>query len=462
MFFLLPHLRKQIITALVTGVCLCVSMPQARANDASTTSSEALLSAEGNWNIIEESATNDPALAHQRARDKVDPRRRNVMRELSPHFTPGAKSGEDGKMRVLKMQPTDAGADAGSGLEIAETSIVKPTQKVVNADEANRAKERFSQKGVVKPAYKPVMTQEAAHAATPSAVRAENTQEQAHASAPAAAPQGEGLFDKIASALSQAAEPLERKAVQGTARQADYSDAGKQGSQPSPLQSSDQIISAPDADAPRDVAAVSPILQNRMELPRRTSLRGVILPPAMPPQRMPQQYAAQASRASVPVPTQKPQAAPVSAPRLPIKPEFKSVVVSTGSIAITSDTGAHDTIAVDAEQHGEVKTIGIRSAMHPSKTRIAFDFDGAVKYKVAIDHIRNVLRVKFDHTQWDLEQQGSMDHNTKLLGSYVVREQTDGSVIFEVRLRSKARIMDTMILRPGVSPHHRVVIDLKA
>lgn len=365
------------------------------------TSSEALLSAEGNWNLVEETSSNDPALAHQRARDKVDPRRRSVMSELAPHFTPGAKSGQDGKMRVLKLQPNSDGTTGGvnldEGFEVAETSISKPTHKVVKPEIANKIKQLFGGEAVessvdsdlaegnrVEPE---IQNHEMQNIVNPVMTK----------TVPLKTKKMGGFFDKVVSAFSSDELVAEEAQLQTQKR-----------TEP----------------VPTDMGA-----QDRKSV--RVSSTGVVVPPA-PPDRK----------------------------REDVK---TSVIVASQSAAVTSDAGAQEVIAVEnAPQKGQVHTIGMRVAMHPSKTRLAFDLSGAVKYKVAIDHIRNVLRIKFEKTSWDQGEQGSLEESSKLLGSYVVRKQTDGSVIFEVRLREKTAIQDTMILRPGISPHHRVVVDIKS
>tara|TARA_B100001989_G_scaffold233340_1_gene193179 strand:+ start:4964 stop:6076 length:1113 start_codon:yes stop_codon:yes gene_type:complete len=66
-------------------------------------SSEDLLDAEGEWAIVEKNESYDPSQAHMQAREKVDPRRRKKMKELSPHFEPHAKSGRDHNERILMV-----------------------------------------------------------------------------------------------------------------------------------------------------------------------------------------------------------------------------------------------------------------------------------------------------------------------------------------------------------------------
>ncbi len=72
--------------------------------------SEALLNADGQWNVIEANRSYDPAKAHLEARNNVNTKNFKKNEELSAHFKPDAKSGQDGKVRVLKLKPQGPGA----------------------------------------------------------------------------------------------------------------------------------------------------------------------------------------------------------------------------------------------------------------------------------------------------------------------------------------------------------------
>lgn len=67
-------------------------------------SSEMLLSANGNWNMVEQEQEYDPAAEHLKARQHVDTGRRTKMASLSPHFDTSNETGHDGKFRVLRIQ----------------------------------------------------------------------------------------------------------------------------------------------------------------------------------------------------------------------------------------------------------------------------------------------------------------------------------------------------------------------
>lgn len=408
-----------VTTALAAPMVLAgVAMAQV-ADGAKQPRAEDLLNAEGNWNLVDETS-NDPALAHQRARENVDTQHFKRDAALAPHFTPDAKSGQDGKMRVLKLQPNgdDAMGDlADEGLAVTETSITKPSQKVVKPELATKVRALLAEKSQApSPAYEAVSSSGL------------SSKEQAPSIAGNASPSvgtgGEvrGFFDRIANALTPDAPP-EIKVE--------------------PAPAAKPIIKT---QAPKGILASRPLdidTQQIQTAEQRISPNGIAVPPSMPVRKVERVYAS-------------------AAPQVAVTPRVKPSTAPLHKSALTSKSGAQDLMSVDALQNGVVRALGMRSAMHPGKTRIAFDFSDSVKYKVALDHIRNVLRVKFENAKWGLEPQGSLEKNSALLGSYVTKQQKDGSILFEVRLRQKVSLDDTMIIRPGTSPHHRVVIDLKS
>ncbi len=127
----------------------------------------------------------------------------------------------------------------------------------------------------------------------------------------------------------------------------------------------------------------------------------------------------------------------------------------------------HYSSAQVIKQVGSVKSakrssvVKMRAGTHPNMTRVVVEVTDVTKYKVTVDHLRNVLRLKLENTSWDIGPQGNIN-GSALLGSYIVRKQKDGSVLLEVRLKRKVKISDTMILRPNITSKHRIVIDLKA
>lgn len=67
-------------------------------------SPEALLEAEGNMNIVEQSQEYDPAAEHLKARSGVDTGRKTKSAALAPHFDPDVDEDSDKTFRVLKIQ----------------------------------------------------------------------------------------------------------------------------------------------------------------------------------------------------------------------------------------------------------------------------------------------------------------------------------------------------------------------
>lgn len=339
---------------------------------------ESLLGAQGNWNLVEQGGAMDPTQAHMLARKKVNVRRRKNMKELSAHFQPNAKSGEDGKMRVLRLEPDNnkRGSDLAD-FDLAESSVVKPTHTVAENDLLQKIKRLFGEKdtssqslstAVVKPKEKPV--------------------------------------------VNQVKEGVEQ---------------------------------------------------------RKTSLAGVILPPPLPSRKV---IRVAKNARQEPVNTYHPDLSKLyiiskSGMVMPgYKPgalrKAKRVNKEKKVKLVRKASPVH--VLNSAQRSGNIdevsRAIKVRSGKHDNKTRLVIEVTKTTKYKVAIDHVRNVLRVKLDKTRWDLNPQDSF-RKSSLLGGYVAREQSDSSVLFEVRLKRKTKILDTMILRPNLSSKHRVVIDLK-
>ncbi len=65
---------------------------------------EALLDADGNWNLVEQKDAYDPAAEHMKARINVDTGRRTKMASLSAKFDPDVDSEQDKTFRVLRVQ----------------------------------------------------------------------------------------------------------------------------------------------------------------------------------------------------------------------------------------------------------------------------------------------------------------------------------------------------------------------
>ncbi len=154
----------------------------------------------------------------------------------------------------------------------------------------------------------------------------------------------------------------------------------------------------------------------------------------------------------------------------PLKKPVQEVISSVEADVIDSDVivpskkpvraGAKNSPSDVSKKSGKsASVIKMRSATHSDVIRVVIEVTDITKYKVTIDPLRNVLRLKMDNTSWDIGDQGNIK-NSDLLGSYVVRKQKDGASLLEIRLKKKAKISDTVVLRPNSTSKHRIVIDL--
>lgn len=100
----------------------------------------------------------------------------------------------------------------------------------------------------------------------------------------------------------------------------------------------------------------------------------------------------------------------------------------------------------------------IRAGENGNQTRLVIEFDTTPTYKVAIDKIRKVLRIKFIDIKWDIAESGSL--NSPSLGSYVVHKNQDHSVIFEIRLKKESTIKSSTILPTQANNAQRFIVDL--
>ncbi|MFP4097619.1 MAG: hypothetical protein ACLFP8_05900 [Alphaproteobacteria bacterium] len=324
-------------------------------------SSQDLLQSLGNWNIVEQSREMDPTQAHLQARERVNTGRRQKDVALSAHFHPNARSGEDGKMRVLRLEREDE-IDDEAGFDLAESSVVKPTYTIVGHD----------------------------------------------------------LLGKIRALFGEDDEGGQSMAAGGNTQK---------------IQSS--------------VAVSQPERSNEEQIQTAYLASGVVAPPSLP-ERKASPVERQIDSHGVAIPRRK-----------PLENSYASGVVVVPRVKPASREGGVRTSLMnggcfDATQAHVVK---IRSGRHEGKTRLVIEVSCPVKYQVAMDHVRNVLRVKIDGAVWGLELRNRFEEST-LLGTYIVQEQSDGSVIFEVRLSRKSKILDTTFLRPNLSSAHRIVIDL--
>ncbi len=291
---------------------------------------EQLLGVEGHWNLVEQSKSYDPAEAHLQARKKVNVNRRGKKSDLSAHFKPDAKSGQDGKLRVLRLEPQKGGfADTTPNYKVAGSSITKPNSMVADKK-----------------------------------------------------------LLKVISAFLSSDESRGDGFVNGAI-----------------------IIppSLPNRKKSKDLLApISDIV-----IPKIKPIRGSLVTPE------------EGNISGIIIPKIKPNINPN------INPNIKSRVIK------------------------------LRTGLYSGNVRIVIEVSHTTKYKVAIDGLRNVFRVKMENTNWDIAPQGSL-RGSDLLGTYIARDQKDGFVLLEMRLKGKAEIVKTMVLRPSAGFGYRLVIDLKA
>ena len=295
--------------------------------------SEDLLAAEGRYTVVEKTRDYDPAEAHMKAREKVDVRRRSKDRELAAHFEPDAKSGQDGKTRVLELK---------------------------RARERERERDRAG-----------------------------------------------GTFLDAVSSVFSSEEP----------------EAGTEM----------DIIVPPDVPKRKDV--------------RKSVMKssGVVI-----------------SESGVVIPKRKPLS-PRKDKRAALKRNSRERNPYTKAIYNQDDEFEAKPIVYNHDDSSGVKPsiLGLRTGVHPDKTRVVIDITKPTGYKAVIDPLRKVLRVQLENVHWHIPDKGKPEGGARLLGSYVARENGESSYLLEVRLTRKAELVYTEILEPNFSSKYRIVIDLK-
>ncbi len=361
-------------------------------------SSEQLLNADGNWNVVEKGREYDPAQAHLNARKKVDTARRSKMNELAPHFKPDAKSGQDGKLRVLHIEPEDGvnyGVVEDAGDEGSFLGKVFPVFKSDAADEQKVLKKPViadisvedKQADIVIPKIKPVRHD----GETPILV------------GDVVIPPSIPVRKKKSLVNSGSKSPVSVGNVVAATDLSDDNNADV---------NVDKII----------VPQRKPNL-NSYNKAKPLGLKTVLT--------------------SSPVEAESSFVSVDDVPIPGVKPRIKKVVLKNG---------------VASNKRVFVKNL--RSGMHPDKTRVVIEMSDVTEYKVTVDDLRNVLRVKLANTQWNISEHDKVK-GSSLLGTYIAKKSGSGDVLLEIRLKEKVRIIGTMVLRPNSSSSHRIVVDLK-
>lgn len=358
-------------------------------------SSEDLLDADGHWNVIEKGREYDPAQAHLNARKKVNTARRNKMESLSPHFQPDAKSGQDGKLRVLQIGQQDD-ADYDMDEDDVEVSLLQKMLPVFgnNSPRSPVVEDIVEDESfVVVPKVKPNRVMQ--NVADVSAGQLDTTL--------ITLVRHDSDVRMVSDVVVPPALPARRKPIQKNVVQDDVAQ-------------DDVLVKAKEEGI----------------IPKRKPIRAGALPKVVEVDASPLENdgEAESSVGFVPVPT--------------VKPNIKPVVLGSGRVS-----------------KQEVFVKNLRSGVHPDKTRIVIEISDVTEYRVTVDALRNVLRVKLTNTRWNISKQDKLK-GSALLGTYIARQQKDNSVLLEIRLKDKAKIVGTMVLRPNLSSSHRIVIDLKA
>lgn len=366
--------------------------------------SEALLDADGNWNLVEKGREYDPAQAHLEARKRVNTKSWKTNKDLAAHFQPDAKSGEDGKIRVLKLERQNGARDTSfDEYEVAETSIVKPTTTVAEIDLVKKITDLFgTADGVPVPRAKPVKEP-----------RVKDVRVVAQQNNKKVSDHPRMVGDVIIPPLTPKRKISLPVAV-STVAVAQL-----------PIKKVEAIVEQEDGRAEN--------LDDGVIVPRRKPLRGVKPSSSASQYKAVKATALIAENSGAPIPVSKP------------KSRYKT---------------NRNVLEKGIPSSKTVRLTKVRAGNHPDRTRVVIEVTRATNYKVAVDHIRKVLRVKITNARSSLNTKGTFSGN-KLLGSYVMRSLNDGSILLEMRLKSSARILDTMLLRPNTSSQHRIVIDLK-
>jgi len=370
--------------------------------------SETLLNADGNFNMVEDSHSVDPAKAHLAARKQVNIRNFKKKAELSPHFSPNAKSGEDGTLRVLRI----AGVAPLDDYDVIARSVLRPSTVLdEDVDRGMRNGSASKTEYDVTPSRKPV------------AVAARLAQiEAASGDVEAVIENGKVLRPPSLPAW-RVTKVYARK------------------DKPEAVASADQKT------------YVHPQAQD--------VLSGIVV---IPPKRSkPVKKSRPLSHVTgdgVAVPGYKPNA--VMKVKRGNVDGFQRADAARIEKAIqnTRDIAAHKG-QVDG---GHRKVTDIRAGRHGGNHRIVLEVSEKPSYRVKVDSLRGVLQMKLDHSDWNLSPQSRFE-GSGLFGTYVARQSADGSVFLEVRLKHKTHIVREMILKPGQvrsdgPPVYRLVLDL--
>lgn len=373
--------------------------------------SEALLDAQGNWNIVEKDASYDPAKAHMLARQKVDPSRFSKMKDLTPGFEPDAPSGNDGKFRILQLEPQKGLSASGKGLEdyaemdsgVTERAVVKPSHKVVENDLVQAFKSLFKAGETVAQKEEKARKAEVASANTVAPV-------------PPRPPVRSVPEPKLLPVRDSGLLAVQDRFAQAALRS-------------KPVQGGGEIVGMVDASTAASSVHSVAANNSKKEDGGDNSVSRFFGSLFSSDESEAVHKKAQTKQEAQPVPV-------VVAQKAPIK--VAAGVIGTGALVT-----------------------GIRSGEHPGRTRLVLDVSSPVTFTANIERIRNVLRIELPKAEWDNNLSGSLSSST-LLGSYVARSMSSSKgTLLEIRLKKPSEIMRVMSLNASVAGGIRIVIDLE-
>ncbi len=149
-----------------------------------------------------------------------------------------------------------------------------------------------------------------------------------------------------------------------------------------------------------------------------------------------------------------------------IKPAIKNTNMGTNKPSSSLNTVIIPKIKpkIMAKSFDKIKSVSSVSKLftkvNSGNIRIVIEVSHTTKYKVTIDDLRNVFRVKMENTSWDIAPKGHLRDND-LLGTYIASEQEGDNILLEIRLKKKTKIAKTMVLKPNKTIGNRIVIDLQ-
>lgn len=115
------------------------------------------------------------------------------------------------------------------------------------------------------------------------------------------------------------------------------------------------------------------------------------------------------------------------------------------------------TKTVKADKNGTEVT-GIRIGVHPDKTRLVLDLDGAMKFTHETDASEGIATIHLPNAKsWSAKKSAQLS-NSKYIAGYTTVENDD-EVVLIVELKNGADIKRTEALRPYKGKPHRISFD---